>query len=357
LWVGTVTLNDINLIREHDKANMLEKIMNLPDHIDDIITKIETMDLSTLSSFEPKNVLILGMGGSAISGEILSSWLDYECDLNIATVRNYSVPACATKDSLVFAISYSGNTEETLSAVHEAHSNGCKIIAITSGGKLAEFCQVNHVPIIDIPTGIAPRAAVGFLLFPMIAAMVKLEILRSPVDFKEITSELRILRGSMAMDVETENNPAKQLAETLSEGVPYIYSYSYMNVIAYRWKTQFNENAKILAFNGEIPEMNHNEIVGWAGDNQKIANKFIVVFLRNPDEHPRVTKRFELTKKILSAITKDVIEIEAKGTNNLMKMLNTLYLGDFTSAYLAILRGVDPTPVIPIDRLKKAMQE
>ncbi len=103
--------------------------------------------------------------------------------------------------------------------------------------------------------------------------------------------------------------------------------------------------------------MNHNEIVGWAGDNQKIANKFIVVFLRNPDEHPRVAKRFELTKKILSAITKEVIEIEAKGTNNLMKMLYFLYLGDFTSAYLAIHRGVDPTPVIPIERLKKAMQE
>jgi glucose/mannose-6-phosphate isomerase len=184
-----------------------------------------------------------------------------------------------------------------------------------------------------------------------------LKIIEASSKIEGLISVLKEFRETLVPEVPVEKNQAKKLAMDLSLGVPYIYSHTYLNVIADRWKTQLNENAKVLAMTGQLPEMNHNEIVGWAGDDQKIASRFIVVLLRSVDEHPRIKKRFDLTKKMLQAIALNVIEIEAVGENKLTRMFTTMYLGDFTSVYLALLRGLDPTPVIPIDRLKKLMED
>jgi glucose/mannose-6-phosphate isomerase len=350
-------LDELEQIKEFDKSMMLGVIRDLPEQIKEIVTQVKESEIPAPELPKPNKILVLGMGGSAISGDILSSWLEFESNIIISTVRYYEVPKSADENTLVFACSYSGNTEETLSAVNDAFEKKCNLICITSGGKLKEFCKENDIPMVNIPGGLAPRAAIAYLFFPIVVILEKLKIIDASSKIEELISVLREFRKTLVPEIPVEKNQAKKLAMDLSLGVPYIYSHTYLNVIADRWKTQLNENAKVLAMTGQMPEMNHNEIVGWAGDDQKIASRFIVVLLRSEDEHPRIKKRFELSKKMLQAIALNVIEIEAVGENKLTRMFTTMYLGDFTSVYLALLRGLDPTPVMPIDRLKQLMED
>ena len=295
------------------------------------------------------------MGGSAIGGDILSVLLSYEANLPIVTSRGYTTPRTADASTLVFTCSYSGNTEETLSAVSEAFDHGCKIIAITSGGKLEEFCIKNDLLVVKIPKGLPPRAAVAYLFFPMLIILEKMKIINPIKELPELIMALNELRDQLSPIVPEEQNPAKQLAQKLKEGIPYIYGHTYLNIIAKRWQTQLNENSKILTMSGGFPEMNHNEIVGWAEDDSERAKQFVIVLFRSADEHPRITKRIELTKNILISKAKKVLEVDVQGASRLTRMMTCMYLGDYTSVYLALLRGVDPTPVEPIEKLKKKM--
>lgn len=350
-------LDDLDKIKDIDKSDMLGLLDQLPDQIEVSVNNAKKVNLTGLAGFKPTSVLVAGMGGSAISGDILRCWLAQRDNIIIETVRNYSLPNHAKQNTLVFACSYSGNTEETLSAVQNALENGCKIISVTSGGKLKEFSIENNIPIVEMPQGLAPRAAVAFLLFPMIAVLEKMKIIKPFIELPDIINDLKTKRGTIKSTMPIEQNPAKQIAAILSRGIPFIYGHSYLNVIAYRWKTQLNENAKVLAMSGELPEMNHNELVGWFGDNQTVAKKFIVILLRSHDEEPRIIKRLELTKKMLKAIVSEVLEVESKGEDRLARMLTTMYLGDYVSVYLAIIRELDPTPVVPIEHFKKLMDK
>jgi glucose/mannose-6-phosphate isomerase len=191
----------------------------------------------------------------------------------------------------------------------------------------------------------------------MVIILEKLNILNLNTELPDMLFDLKQLHEKIKINNPQEKNFAKKIALELSKGIPYIYGHNYLTVIAKRWKTQLNENAKVLAMFGEIPEMHHNEIVGWSGDNQEIAKRFVVVLFRSPDEHPRISKRLDLTNKMLSAITSNVLEVKAEGSNKLSRMISTMYLGDYVSVYLAILRELDPTPVTAIDRLKKLMED
>jgi glucose/mannose-6-phosphate isomerase len=350
-------LDDEERIKLIDTENMFDSISKFPEQIEEVIDKVQKFDLPGFNEFSPSKILILGMGGSAISGDLLSSWCSDKTKVVIDTVRSYNIPEMADENTIVFACSYSGNTEETLSAVSAAQKKGCKIIAITSGGKLEGFCEENSLPVVKIPTGYAPRAAVGFLFFPMVIILEKLNILTLNTELPDMLFDLKQLRENIKLEMPKQKNQAKRIALELSKGIPYVYGHSYLTVIAKRWKTQLNENAKVLAMFGEIPEMHHNEIVGWSGDNQDIAKRFIVVLFRSPDEHPRISKRLDLTKKMLSAIATKVLEVKAEGSNKLSRMITSMYLGDYVSVYLAILRELDPTPVVAIDRLKKLMED
>ncbi len=353
----TLKIDDLDYIKDIDKSNMLDILDAFPEQIQEIVSKTKTINLAEFKGFQPGKILILGMGGSAISGDILRSWIMDSSEIIVQTVRDYTLPKFANENTLVFAISYSGNTEETLSAVKSAFKRKCKIICITTGGKLQEFCKDKGIKSIIIPSGLAPRAAIAYLFFPIIIVMEKIGILKDVKGLRNLIKKLKDLRDSINPKIPFEKNQAKKLADDLISGVPYIYAYSYLNVIAVRWKNQLNENGKVLAMVGEIPEMNHNEIVGWSGDDNKIANRFIVILLRGSDEHPRIRKRFNLNKKMLEAITLKVIEVEAVGDDKLTRMFYTLYLGDYVSVYLALLRGLDPTPVVVIENFKKMMSK
>lgn len=350
-------LDDPEQIKMIDKSDMLGILDKFPEQILDIVTALKELEIPELTDFEPNKIVVLGMGGSAIGGDILSSLLEDVSSIPIVTVRGYNVPTAIDDSTLVFACSYSGNTEETLTAVAKALRRKCKIVGITSGGRLEEFCNMNNLPVFNIPKGLPPRAAIAFLFFPLLMILDKSNIVQIDFELNELVGALEELRESLLPEVSEDQNPGKILATKLHNGIPFIYGQSYLNIIALRWKTQLNENSKVIAMAGGFPEMNHNEIVGWSEDTPEISKQFKIILLRSSDEHPQVRKRIELTKQTFIDKTSNVFEVEAQGETKLTRMMTTLYLGDYISVYLALLRGVDPTPVEVIEELKRQLVE
>ena len=191
----------------------------------------------------------------------------------------------------------------------------------------------------------------------MLLILEKLNLVKVDAELTEMVHALVELRDTLVPEVPAEENPGKILAQKLENYIPMIYGHSYLNVIAHRWRTQLNENSKTIALAGGFPEMNHNEIVGWSESPDELTKQYTVIIFRSVDEHPQVEERIELTKKILMDKAAAVFEVEAQGGSRLTRMLTTLYLGDFISVYLALLRGVDPTPVTVIEKLKKKLAE
>jgi glucose/mannose-6-phosphate isomerase len=350
-------LDNLEDIKAIDNSGMLDILYKFPEQILEVATALKGFRILVLEGFQPTKIIVAGMGGSAIGGDILASVLTENAKLPIITVRDYTLPAIADDRTLVLACSYSGNTEETLSCVTTALERGCKIIGITSGGKLEEFCRANNLPVFPIPKGLPPRAAIAYLFFPMAVILEKLKLVDIDVELTEMVDELIELRKILLPEIPTAENPAKLLAEKISTSIPVIYGHSYLNVIALRWRTQFNENSKMLAMASSFPEMNHNELVGWSAAPDEISKLFTVIILRSADEHPQVTKRIELTKNVMMDKAGNIFEIDAQGKSLLTRMLTTMYLGDYISVYIALLRGINPTPVAVIEELKKKLVE
>jgi glucose/mannose-6-phosphate isomerase len=327
-------LDDLEEIKRIDTSNMLGFIGNFPRQIEEAIQITENIEIE---DFNPSQIVIAGVGGSAIGGDILASWLFKRIKIPIFVNRAYKLPTFVDENTLLFAVSYSGNTEETLSLFEEGIKKGCRIVAITSGGKLKEHCEQENVKIICIPKGVPPRAAVAYLFIPIVGIIKK-------------------LRERLIPENPKDDNPAKQLALQLHGETPIIYGFGIFNPIARRWQTQLNENAKVLAWHGSFPEMNHNEMEAWAHDYD--PKRFTVVLLRDDFLlENRLQKRVKLTKDtIFKNYAKNVIEVVAEGgmeKDYLSRMLYSVYLGDFVSIYLAILRDIDPTPVLAIEGFKR----
>jgi glucose/mannose-6-phosphate isomerase len=349
------TLDDLDVIKKLDLNDMLGIIRDFPEQIEKAQKIAEKVDIE---EFKPHQMVIAGMGGSAIGGDILAGWLFRRIEIPIFVNRGYKLPSFVGENTLLFAVSYSGNTEETLSLFDEGIKKGCKIIAITSGGKLEKSCKNENIKLVSIPSGIPPRAAVAYLFMPMVVVLKKLGIYEPDRELKVTIENLKALRERLVPENPTKNNPAKQMALQLFDETPIIYGEAIFNAIARRWQTQLNENAKTLAWHGTFPEMNHNEIEAWATDNN--SKKFTAVLLRdNFLSESRLQKRISLTKSyILQKHAKKVIEVVAEGGEEkdyLARMLYSMYLGDFVSIYLAILRGVNPTPVKAIESFKKEL--
>ena len=320
-----------------DQSNMLSVLESFPKQCEQALNLAKGITVPEGVT----NVVVTGMGGSAVGGDILRSYLS-SSKLPVMVNRDYSLPNFIGEDTLVIAVSYSGNTEETLSAVQEAQKKKAKIIAITSGGKLAQIVKT----VIKIPAGYQPRAALGYLFFPLLGVLFNAGF--ADVRNSDLNEMLTILK-----DTSYFREEGKRIAKLIDGRLPIIYSSEQFAPIAYRFKTQINENAKYPAFTGVFPEMNHNEINAVGSLDRK---RYVMFFIRNPQDHARIKKRMDICSQILSQKV-DVEDIVPRGNSLLARMFSTMYIGDFASYELAIRLHIDPSPVEVIEWLKKKLKD
>lgn len=301
-------------------------------------------------------VAVAGMGGSAIGGELAAGHLASSMSVPLSVVRDYSLPAWVGPSTLVYVSSYSGNTEETLSAYAQARERGARIVCSTTGGEVGRIAAESGHDVIRIPSGYPPRAALGFGLVPLLIVLGKLGLAPDPdVDIRDAISVTEDGVKRLGTAAPTERNEAKELASWFFGHVPVVYgAVPGTSVVANRWCGQFSENSKVVAHRNELPEMNHNEIVGWSG-TLPMGGAARVLFLRSEDDHPRVARRMDISSDSIAATGADVRSVTSRGATRFGRLISLVQLGDFVSFYLAVLAEVDPTPVAPIDRLKKEL--
>ena len=297
-------------------------------------------------------VIILGMGGSAIAGDLLRALAALESPVPILSHRRYDLPLLVDSRTLLIASSYSGNTEETLSAFQVALGGDAKKLVVTTGGQLLATARANGIPAFVFRYESTPRAALGYSLMPLLAIAGKLGIIEAKsADVAEAIAVLEELLRRIGEDVPLAENPAKQLASRLHGRLPVIYGAGLLTDVARRWKTGLNETGEMWAFFEELPEANHNAIVGY-GLPADIARAAFVVFLRASSLHPRVLLRYDYTRRALAEAGVKCETVEATGNSPLAHILSTVFFGDYVGLYLAILNRVDPTPTTVIAGLK-----
>jgi glucose/mannose-6-phosphate isomerase len=300
------------------------------------------------------NVVLAGMGGSALPGVLLSSWPRLTVPFEI--VRGYNVPAYVNEHTLFISSSFSGNTEETLSALGEAEQAGAQIVVVASGGKLADIARENNYPLFLLRGGIQPRMATLYFLNVFVRILAPLGLTK--MDTGELAQAADWLKGELeqlSAVVPTDKNAAKQVALELIGKTPIIYSGPLMFPAANKWKICLNENAKNTAWSNQYPEFNHNEFIGWS--SHPVEKPFAVVEIRSKLEHERVQKRFVVSERLLSGLRPAPIVVEPHGENLLQQLLWGVAMGDFVGSYTAILNGVNPTPVDLVEKLKIALDE
>jgi len=342
-----IMLDDTEKRAELDSRDMLGTLEEFPEQIEEVVERMEI----NLLPFQPKNIVVTGMGGSAIVGDTLKSFLANRIKVPIYVNRDYTLPSFVGENTLLIVVSYSGNTEETLSAAREGLKRDAKVVAITSNGELEELSKKERFVLLTAPSGYPPRAAFAFLFVPVLKLLSELLIYDSEVDILDSVSVLKKLRDRIKADVPAEKNEAKKLAKRIEGKIPIVYGHSIYNAVANRWHTQFNENSEVLSWYGAFPEMNHNEIVGWKGDENR--DDFMPIFLRDEKEPENINNRIEITKKLVfEDEVDDMAEVWTDADTQLARILYLVYLGDYVSIYLALLRGKDPSPVKIIDELK-----
>jgi len=304
----------------------------------------------------PSHIVAVGMGGSAIAADLIGAYLAPRLALPLVTIRDARLPAYVGRGSVVIATSYSGETDETLAAAEAAVASGAHVVAVTSGGRLAALAAGRTL--LRVRGGLPPRAALAYLLAPTLAVFEKWGVAGScAADVDEAVGVLRVIATETGPDVPLTRNPAKQLAEALRDVVPAVYAGTPgLAPVARRWKTQFNENSKTLATWDTFPELTHNEVVGW-GAPADLACRVAAVILLGGDEDAQALRRIGASRSAaIDRAAASVHEVRGRGTGRLARMLSLVFLGDLTSVYLAYLRGVDPTPVEAIDRIKQAVR-
>ncbi len=349
----TALLDDKDLISALDKSGMLRVVESAPTQILDTYKASISVDVK--KSYD--GIVFAGMGGSAIAGDIVSNLFYDSIKKSIYVNRGYFLPAGLSSNSLFIAISYSGETEETLSSLKEAETRGMAIVCISSGGKLKEIAMAKKYPLVDLPSGYQPRAAFYVIFTTIIKVLESLGVIpdqKEPI--QEASKVLEMQKGEIGLSRSERTNDAKQLAQKLKDKIPLIISTSGLTEASgLRIKNQFNENSKIAAFSTVFPELNHNEMVGFAA-LKKGQHNFAAILLRDDEENVRVNKRIEITKSLIGANLGGIAEIKSRGVSRLAKLLSLVFYGDLLSCYVALLRGVDPTPVDIITRLKKELK-
>ncbi len=301
---------------------------------------------------EIDQLLVCGMGGSAMAGEIARRFARIPVHIN----RNYVIPPFVNSSTLLAAVSYSGNTAETLSGLQKGLALDLPALAISSGGKLMETAQVNGIPFLRIPAGYQPRAATGYLALPLLVVLERAGLLAQAIDRHELLESLAKVKELCHAGVPEKENPAKQLARRLHRTIPVIYGTAdNTGLVAMRWKTQINENAKQPAFWNVVPELNHNEILSF--ENEGLRKGLYCIFLKNDYDHPENIARIQIMRELLEEKEVSTEVVQADGTSEISQVLSQIYFGDYVSYYLAILNGIDPTPVELIESFKKKLAQ
>lgn len=349
------TLDNVEAIRMIDRGNMEWMISSFPSLLKEAVTLSRGLALPE-DYRNVKEIIVCGMGGSAIGGDLFKDLSQSILPLCISVVRDYDLPKYVGESSLVVAVSYSGNTEETLESFKQAYERGSRIVAIASNGLLEKACSKLKIPFLGVPSGYTPRSALPLLFIPLLK--IAEEIGFPLVGEGELVEAQRLVEAynlSLTPENPLSRNPAKQLAARLHEKLPIIYSMGHLKSVALRYKDQINENAKMRAMCDQLPEANHNEVEAW----EKIDFKELlhVVFIDSRFKSPYLA---ESVNQLVSKIEKEGVGlsmVKPLGETMLEEMLSAIILGDWVSYYLAILRGVDPTPVRLISELKSKHDE
>jgi glucose/mannose-6-phosphate isomerase len=349
----TVDLDDLAAVQGHDPGGMLSVVGRLGSHCrEGYANGIGAGSLPDLVDI--RNVVYCGMGGSAVAGDVLRSVFRDRLGLPVEVNRSSELPEHAGPHSLVVACSYSGSTAETLAAFREALKRGCRSIVITSGGTIEDEAADAGLSVVRVPGGFQPRAALGWLACTMLGALEAAGLLPPLAeDVAETVEVLDARAAACAPDVPTADNPAKRLAVDLGERVPVLWGEEGIGAVAAaRWKTQFNENGKIPAWWSSMSELDHNEVVGWT---EPYGRSHAVIALRHDGESPEVAERFPLSLAIAADAGASTEEVRTHARSTLARIFDLITRGDHVSAYVGIRRGIDPTPVDVITRLKAAL--
>lgn len=349
------TLNSAQ-IKQYDSDDMLHLLSTFSGQCKHGWEIGEAQRLEGRDQQIPNNIVIAGMGGSGIGGDLVKAVVGSEFPCPIIVHRGYTLPAFITSQTLFIAVSYSGNTEETLLSVEKAFTQGAKILAVTSGGKLKAFAEVHNFPCVMIPAGQPPRASLGYLLMPILSIFAQLGFnsnLNLHADLEETIPLLAKLAEDFQPDV-PESQP-KRLAHALHGKLPIIYAPQELEAIAMRWKGQMNENSKSLAYYSVYPEMNHNEIEGWKQPSA-LTQGCHVIQLRDPIAPSQTQRRMDITAELIRPHTADITQVHSEGKSLLARLLSLVAIGDWASFYLAVLYKQNPTPVGRIEELKRRLE-
>lgn len=325
---------------------MKKLIENFPDQLK------EAFDIANKATLTPKsniqNIVVTGLGGSGIGGTIMNELVSDNCKVPVLINKDYFLPAFVNSNTLVIISSYSGNTEETLQAMQQALDKKAQIICITSGGKVEEIAKTNKLDVIKIPGGNPPRSCIGYSLVQLIKVFTFYAFAPAPL-LSEVEKSISLLNN------ESENikNEATSIAKKLLNKITVIYSLGSCEGVSVRFRQQINENSKMLCWHHVLPEMNHNELVGWTTKNDNLA----VVTFKTSFDYERTKKRYEVCKTIFEKYSSSVTDITAKGSSKLEQYFYLIHLGDWISVYLADLKNIDPVEVNVIDHLKKELSK
>ncbi|MDO9354106.1 MAG: bifunctional phosphoglucose/phosphomannose isomerase, partial [Solirubrobacteraceae bacterium] len=344
---------DPETVAAGDPSEMFTDALSLPDQLRDAAWKVESAGLTPWES--PDGLVIAGMGGSGIGGALAVAAIGDQATRPITLARGYELPSWTTKDTTVLCTSYSGDTEETLACYDAAGVIGARRVVATTGGQLGALARQDGVPVIPIAGGLQPRAALGYVF----TAGVEVAALAGVAPRR--TTELDVAAAHLEELVREwgpsgpDDSEPKELARALHGTIPLLYGAGPTRAVAYRWKCQINENAKLHAFSHHLPELDHNELMGWelASDSAP----FSAVFLDDTDLHPRIAQRIAVTRRLIEEQAARTVVIPPRAGTPIERLLSLSLLGDLASIYLAILRGVDPSPIAGLDKLKAALAE
>lgn len=350
-------LNNLIGMRELDEHGMLNVVGRFDKQLEEAVEIGESIKVPGAWA-SVTNVVICGLGGSAIGGDLIRAYLGKSLRVPLFVNRGYCVPGFLGPSTLAIMSSYSGNTEETLSALKEVSAAEAKILCISSNGQLQREADEHGLPLITIPGGYPPRTAIGYSAIPLLVVLGKLGLAPDPIE--EVRKSIGWVRRKIQLygpACPLAENAAKTLARQLHRKIPVVYgSQDRLDVLATRWRGQFSENGKQLAYSASLPEMNHNEIVGWKHP-AAILRQMVPVFLRDREDHPRVQIRAEITRDIVSKKAGSALEFWTDGESWLERLWTLILLGDYASVYLSFLNQEDPTPVEAIEGLKNRLKE
>ena len=350
-----IDLDDPDALRRADPSRMLDAVLGLPGDCREGYRLGRSAD-NLPSADSVSSVVVCGMGGSGMAGDVLRALYRDRLGLPIVVAKGPELPEFCGKDTLVVCSSYSGITAETLACLEEALARGSRVVAVSSGGELARRAGKEGVALVSVPEGYQPRAAIGHLSFGLMGALEGVGVLPAmDADVGHCVRTLEALAPELGPDRPAAGNRAKDLALAIGERFPVVWGADGLGAVAAtRWKTQLNENAKVPAFSAALPELDHNEVVGWS---EGAGERFVLITLRHRGEHPDVAPRFGVSVDVVAGSGLVHREVRADRGSPMADLMSLIMVGDAVSVYLACLRGFDPAPIEAIRRIKEALEE